>query len=94
MAEALTAAQTDTELADLPEWKLVDGAIVREFRFPEFLDGIGFVGRVAILAEEANHHPDIDIRWTTVRLALVTHSAGGLTKKDFDLAREIDRMMA
>lgn len=50
---------------------------------------MAFVNRVAALAEEANHHPDIDIRWNKVRLTLTTHSAGGLTTKDFELARQL-----
>jgi len=66
--------------------------IRREFRFAGFLASVGFVNRVAKRAEKADHHPDIDIRWNRVKLALTTHSEGGLTEKDFALARECDRI--
>ncbi|HSJ28989.1 MAG TPA: 4a-hydroxytetrahydrobiopterin dehydratase [Acidimicrobiia bacterium] len=76
----------------LPDWT-IDGEILeRTFTFPDFGASIGFVTRVAILAEKANHHPDIDIRWNRVRLALTTHDAGGLTDNDVSLARAIDEL--
>jgi 4a-hydroxytetrahydrobiopterin dehydratase len=62
--------------------------------FDSFLDGIDGVRRIAELAERADHHPDIDIRWRTVNLALSTHSAGGITEQDVALAREIDALFA
>ena len=62
--------------------------------FGSFLDGIDGVRRIAELAERADHHPDIDIRWRTVNLALSTHSAGGITEQDVALAREIDALFA
>ena len=79
-------------LHQLPEWALDDGKLVRSWTHPTFVDAIAFVNRVAQLAEEAQHHPDIDIRYNRVRLALVTHSAGGLTEKDFDLAAQVQNL--
>ena len=62
-------------------------------KFDSFLDGIEAVSQVAQLAERADHHPDIDIRWRTVTFALATHSEGGITEKDLQLAREIDGLL-
>jgi 4a-hydroxytetrahydrobiopterin dehydratase len=77
---------------DLPDWGLVENAITRQVQAPTFLDGIALVQRVAEAAEARDHHPDIDIRWTTVTFTLSTHSEGGITAKDLDLAAEIDRL--
>ena len=77
-------------LGALPGWERQGDEIVKEYKFPRFMDAIGFVGWVADAAEAADHHPDIDIRYNKVRLALSTHSAGGLTEKDLNLAREIE----
>ncbi|MEX1119713.1 MAG: 4a-hydroxytetrahydrobiopterin dehydratase [Terrimicrobiaceae bacterium] len=76
-------------LAGLPQWKRDGSTLEATFQFPSFSEAMAFVNRVAALAEEANHHPDIDIRWNKVRLTLTTHSAGGLTTKDFELARQL-----
>lgn len=88
------ARLTDEEIAralqDLPGWEREGEAIVRTVRFPAFMDGIAFLSRVADMAEVADHHPDIDIRYRNVRLALSTHSEGGLTVKDVALARQIN----
>ena len=86
----LTAAQIKKALATRPEWKKGGQAITRTFRFKDFPQAIRFVNRVARLAEKAWHHPDIDIRWNKVTLTLTTHDAGGLTKKDFALAKQFD----
>ena len=85
-----TAAQIKTALAGAPDWKRRDMAITRTFQFKDFPAAIKFVDAVAELAEQAWHHPDIDIRWNKVTLTLTTHDAGGLTKKDFVLARKFD----
>lgn len=77
-------------LQDLPGWERNRDEIARTVRFPEFMDGIRFIGRVAEMAEGADHHPDIDIRYRNVRFALSTHDEGGLTEKDFRLARQIN----
>jgi 4a-hydroxytetrahydrobiopterin dehydratase len=79
-------------LALIPNWQLQDGKIVRTFQFKDFPAAIQFVQSVAVLAEQAWHHPDIDIRWNKVTLTLTTHDAGGLTEKDFTLARQFDRL--
>jgi 4a-hydroxytetrahydrobiopterin dehydratase len=71
------------------EWKLVDGALVRDWTFPDFVTAMQFVNRVAALAESAGHHPDIDIRYSQVRLALISHDAGGITDRDADMAKRI-----
>ena len=78
--------------ADGPAWELVDGTLVRTVECSSFPAALDFVVAVGRLAEEADHHPDIDIRWRTVRLVLVTHDAGGLTSLDLDLARSIDAL--
>ena len=86
----LTEAQVQQALKAAPGWELKEGRIRRLYKFPDFLQAVAFVNRVAELAEQADHHPDIDIRYNQVTLTLSTHSAGGLTQKDFDLARLID----
>lgn len=86
----LTDEQVAAALPDLDGWELADGALRRSIHFPAFLDGIEAVRRVAERAEHKDHHPDIDIRWRTVTFVLTTHSEGGITEKDLDMAREID----
>jgi len=90
MVEILSDEQLDQQLGGLPGWRRLDGALRREIQTGSFLEAIGLVNRVAALAERADHHPDIDIRWRRVHLALVTHSAGGITAKDLALAKEIE----
>ena len=77
-------------MAELEGWDGDTSSIEKSFRFDKFMDGIAFVSRIAEIAEEKNHHPDIDIRWTTVRVVLSTHSEGGVTEKDIELAKAID----
>jgi len=89
----LTPDQINERLAIVPEWKENDAMISRTYKFKDFLAALEFVNRVAPLAEQANHHPDIDIRWNKVTLALTTHSEGALTEKDFDLAQKCDRLV-
>jgi 4a-hydroxytetrahydrobiopterin dehydratase len=86
----LSAKEIATHLVSRPDWKIEGGLLVRTFKFETFRDGISFVDKVAELAEEAGHHPDIDIRYNRVRLALVSHDAGGLTTKDFAVAAAAD----
>lgn len=90
----LSDDEVDAAAAALTGWQRVDGALRRSVTFPSFLDGIEGVRRVAELAESADHHPDIDIRWRTVTFVLVTHSEGGITDKDVQLAREINEQIA
>lgn len=89
----LTNDQVDAALPDLNGWERSDGALRRSIEFPAFLEGIDAVGRVAELAEQKDHHPDIDIRWRTVTFALVTHSAGGITDQDLEMAKAIDQLL-
>lgn len=77
-------------LSELPGWSYGNNSIERLFGFKDFAAAVKFVNKVAEAAEQANHHPDIDIRYNKVHLALVTHDAGGITTKDFDLAKQID----
>jgi 4a-hydroxytetrahydrobiopterin dehydratase len=88
----LSSAEIDQQLAKTPSWKIVNGEITRTFELADFRAALALVNKAGELAESAGHHPDIDIRYNKVRFALVTHSAGGLTKKDFDLAAQIDSL--
>ncbi len=88
----LTAAQIKSALVAVPDWKKAGATITRTFGFKDFPAAIRFVNAVARLAEQAGHHPDIDIRWNKVALTLTTHSEGGLTEQDFKLARQLDRL--
>jgi 4a-hydroxytetrahydrobiopterin dehydratase len=84
--QSLSAEEAQSRLGKLPSWQIEAGELVRTFQFKDFRAALGFVNRVGEAAETAGHHPDIDIRYNKVRLSLVTHDAGGLTEKDFDLA--------
>ncbi|MFI5251121.1 MAG: 4a-hydroxytetrahydrobiopterin dehydratase [Bacteroidota bacterium] len=88
----LSNQQITSELQSLKGWTLKGKEITKTFDKKDFIRAIGFVNSVALYAEKFNHHPDIDIRWNTVTLALSTHSEGGLTEKDFKLAREIETL--
>ena len=88
----LNAAQIKSALATVPDWNKRGKTITRTFVFKDFPAAIKFVNAVAKLAEKAWHHPDIDIRWNKVTLVLTTHDAGGLTEKDFALARKFDQL--
>lgn len=88
----LSAAQIKSVLATVPDWSRSGKTIARTFVFKDFPTAIKFVTAVAKLAEKAWHHPDIDIRWNKVTLVLTTHDAGGLTEKDFALARKFDQL--
>jgi len=90
----LSDADVDAALQRLPSWERDGDEIVKTFDCPSFPDAIAFVVRVGFLAEKANHHPDLDIRWRRVRVALTTHDAGGLTQHDVDLASAIEEVGA
>jgi 4a-hydroxytetrahydrobiopterin dehydratase len=87
----LTTEAVQAALKKLPGWNLKDEAIGKQYTWPSFPDAIKFVNQVADLAEEADHHPDILINYRRVTLTLSTHSEGGITQKDFDLAAQIER---
>jgi 4a-hydroxytetrahydrobiopterin dehydratase len=86
----LEQSRLSEELQRLQGWDGDVTSISKSYSFPTFMAGIEFVREVAELAEQANHHPDIDIRWKTVRIMLATHSEGGVTEKDIDLAHKIE----
>ena len=91
----LSASEVDDLLSALTDWKLdrESGAIVRHLEFPTFADAIQFVNRVAQDADDHDHHPDIDIRYRRLKVALISHDVGGLTKRDSRMARLIDEQV-
>jgi 4a-hydroxytetrahydrobiopterin dehydratase len=91
---ALTARQVSLHLKDVPNWSKRARTIFRTFKFEGFLNSLDFVNRVALKAQESNHHPDIDIRFNQVKLNLTTHDAGGITREDFALAGQCDQVFA
>jgi len=86
----LDESEIDRELAALPQWTRDGEVIERVTSFATFVDAVRAVDEVALIAEELNHHPDIDIRWRTVRLAMTTHDVDGLSTLDIEAARRID----
>ncbi len=92
MGQLLNDEQVRTALVQLDGWEGDITAIRRTAVLPSFLAAIDVVRQVAKVAEELDHHPDIDIRWTTITFTLSTHSAGGLTRNDLRLAGDIDRL--
>jgi 4a-hydroxytetrahydrobiopterin dehydratase len=94
MAELLSADEVAAGLANLEGWSGDTSRITRTAALPTFLGAIAVVDRVAAVAEAADHHPDIDIRWRNLTFACATHTAGGVTAKDIDLARRIDEIVA
>lgn len=89
---ALSEEEVARRLPSLLGWHLEAGALRRTFAFPDFQAALRFVNAVADAAEAADHHPDIDIRYDHVTLTLITHDEGGLTGRDFDLARRADAL--
>lgn len=81
---------SEVSLATIPKWSKKGEVISRTFEFPDFMQSIYFVNKIALVAEEHNHHPGIDIRWNKVTLSLTTHDAGKLTDKDIKLAERCD----
>ena len=90
--ELLTPDEVQESLGTLEYWLLEGDEIVRTFEFADFAESMNFVNKVAELAETAVHHPDILINYNNVKLSLTTHDAGGLTKKDFSLAEQINQL--
>ncbi|HUD57617.1 MAG TPA: 4a-hydroxytetrahydrobiopterin dehydratase [Terracidiphilus sp.] len=89
----LNDAEISSRLKSLPGWKIESGELTRTFTFKDFVGSLAFVNKVGDAAEKVGHHPDIDIRYNRVRLALITHDAGGLTAKDFDLAAAANKLV-
>ena len=90
----LTATEVSDLAQTLPMWQVVDGRLLREIQAPTYAIAINWVVAIAGAAESIDHHPDIDIRWRTLRIALITHSTGCLTELDLDLARLIDTVLS
>jgi 4a-hydroxytetrahydrobiopterin dehydratase len=91
--ELFTEDQVRAGLADLNGWELRDGRLRKQFTFRTFLRSLAFVNSVGYLAESHGHHPDITINYNKVTLRIITHSAGGLTERDFTLAKAIDEKL-
>jgi 4a-hydroxytetrahydrobiopterin dehydratase len=92
MADLLNSQDIKDWMKKLPEWELEKKHIERLFEFDEFTQAIDFVNSVADIAEEEEHHPEMDIRYNKVRVQLSTHSEGGLTDRDFEVAEKIDTL--
>lgn len=90
--DRLSDEQISERLAALPGWERVGESIRREFDRGDFVGSVEFVRAIVAPAEELNHHPDVAISWSTVEVTVTTHSAGGLTGNDFELARRIDEL--
>lgn len=93
MADLIDPSNLDNFTKKVPEWEIDGESLTRTFEFDEFMEAVDFVNSVAEIAEEAQHHPDIDIRFNTVTLTLTTHDLGGLTKSDFEVASRIDNLV-
>jgi 4a-hydroxytetrahydrobiopterin dehydratase len=92
MPARLSDLEIQRALGSLPGWARRGDALTKSFTWPTFAEGIAFVGRVAKAADAANHHPDIDIRYTKITCALSTHDAGGITDADLTLAATIETL--
>lgn len=88
--DLLTADEIENELAELDDWEWVDDGLRRDLDFDSFMEAIDFINRIAPWAEEMDHHPEIRNVYTNVALVLTTHDAGGVTRKDIELAARID----
>ena len=88
----MSPQQIEASLQSLPEWNEISGMLQRTYEFASFVASMAFVNQVAATAEVSQHHPDILIRWNKVTLSASTHDAGGITEKDFTLARDCDRL--
>jgi 4a-hydroxytetrahydrobiopterin dehydratase len=90
--QPLAREESEALAKEIPQWSLKDTWIEREFRFRDFREAVGFVNRVAELAESEGHHPDIHVAYNSVRIELWTHKIGGLSRNDFILAAKLDRL--
>lgn len=91
---ALSKVEIHEKMAAMPHWSHVGKSIVKKFTFKSFVPAIAFVNKIAEAAEKAGHHPDITINYSVVGISLSTHSEGGITQRDFDLAGQIDGIAA
>jgi 4a-hydroxytetrahydrobiopterin dehydratase len=92
--QTLTQPEQQQLLQELPEWAIESGKLVRYWNFKDFVEAMAFVNRVAALAEAEQHHPDFDIRYNRVKLALISHDAGGISARDVSMARRISAEFA
>ena len=88
----LSAEEILTSLAELDYWKVIDSKLLKRFKFANFAESLTFVNKVGEIAETHDHHPDITFGWGYAEIYLTTHDAGGITSKDFALAKEIDAL--
>jgi 4a-hydroxytetrahydrobiopterin dehydratase len=88
----LSDSEVEAKLADLPGWERAGDAIGKEFDRGDFVGSVEFVSRLVEPAEAMNHHPDLEISWAAVKVTISTHSEGGLTAADFELAAKIDAL--
>jgi len=82
--------EIEARLGELDGWRREGDAIVKEFKLDDFVGSVDFINRLAPVAEELNHHPDLQVSWNKVTVSITTHSEGGLTQNDFGLAKRID----
>jgi 4a-hydroxytetrahydrobiopterin dehydratase len=94
VADLLEDEEIEQRLDELGDWEREGDEIQKVFEFDDFTAAMSFVNDVAKMADRYDHHPDIDIRWNKVKLALSTHSEGGITTLDFDLANDIEQSLA
>ncbi len=94
MSRRLDGEEIARQLADLPGWAGDEVELARSYSFPEFLVLVRAVDEIAVVAEAMNHHPDLDIRWRTLRVVLSTHDAGGVTQLDIEMAHRIHEIAA
>lgn len=92
MPALLSDEEIERRLGELEGWERSGTEILKVFKLKDFVGSVGFVGRMVEPAEEMNHHPDLEISWNRVTVRLSTHSEGGLTENDFELARKIDHL--
>lgn len=92
MKQPLSDDQLESAVASLPDWRLAQGKLRRDFKFDDFSQAFAFLTRVALAAEKNDHHPDIHNSWSSVTLELSSHDAGGVTQRDIDLAAAIDAL--
>ncbi len=89
----MSDSEIESGLSSIPGWSYEDGQLTRSFAFDTFLGGIDFVGKAAQAAEAADHHPDIDIRYSTIKVAVSSHDVGGITDRDFKLAAALNALV-
>jgi 4a-hydroxytetrahydrobiopterin dehydratase len=92
MADLLEDAEIESRLADLEGWSREGDSITKKFDHDDFVGSVEFVRRLTAPAEEMNHHPDLELSWSEVKVSITNHSAGGLTEADFELAAKIDAL--